>query len=69
MNEKEFNLIAYVIRGRKENAAQSFHFGYSQADIESALATINDLQDMMEYELAQEYSNFDRAKFKEACKL
>lgn len=69
MNQKEYNLIADVIRGRKENAAQSFHFGYSQADIEHTLATIADLQDMMEYELAREYSNFDREKFREACKI
>lgn len=61
--------VAHVIQGRKENAAQSFHFGYSQSDIERALATISDLQDMMEYEFAQMHSDFDRLKWREACKL
>lgn len=67
MNQKEYNLIADVIRGRKENAIWSLHFDYSQSDIDHALATIADLQDMMAYELAHTYSNFDRDKFIKAC--
>ena len=69
MNQKEYNLIADVIRGRKENAAQSYNFGYSLADIERALNIIGDLQDFMSYELEREYSNFDPKKFKEACSI
>lgn len=69
MNQKEYNLIADVIRGRKENAAQSYHFGYSQNDIEHALATISDLEDFMAYELKREYSNFNEQMFRKACKL
>lgn len=68
MNRKEYMIIADVIRGRKINATESKHFGYSDKEIEGWLAVINDLQDMMEYELAQNYSNFDRVKFREACK-
>lgn len=68
MNQKEFNLIAEVIRGRKENAAQSFHFGYSQQDIEHALLTIKDLQDFLAYEF-RAYPAFDEAKFTQACAI
>lgn len=60
---------AHVIRGRKENATQSFHFGYSQNDIERALAIINDLADMMGYEFSQMHSDFDWVKWREAVTL
>lgn len=69
MNQKEYDLIASVIRGRKVNAQESFHFGYSQKSIDHALNTIADLEDMMAYELAQTYSSFDRKKFHQACKM
>lgn len=69
MNQKEYNLIAEVIRGRKENTAQSYHFGYSQQDIERGLAIISDLEDFMAYELKRTYSNFNEQMFREVCKL
>lgn len=68
MNRREYMIIAEVIRERKENAHEWIHFGYSQAEVEAALATINDLQDHMVYRLKEEYANFDEAKFVEACK-
>lgn len=67
VNQKEFESIAGVIRGRKINFIESKHFGYSDDEINGWLAVIEDLQDMMEYELAQTYPNFDRLKFKKAC--
>ena len=66
MNQKEYNLIGSVIRGRKENAAQSYHFGYSQKEIEGMLLVIQDLEDHMASELHRTYDSFDLAKFREA---
>ena len=68
MNQKEYNLIAYVIRARKENALQMAAFGYSEQDITAAINVIDDLQWFMSYELANTYSNFDGKKFEEMCK-
>lgn len=67
MNQKEYELIADVIRGRKINSIESKHFGYNQNEIDSWLAVIEDLQDMMEYELAMNSHKFDRKKFRKAC--
>lgn len=70
MNQKEYELIAEVIRGRKINATQSAHFGYSQKEIEDWLAVLTDLQDFMAYELARNYpKTFDHDKFIKACGL
>lgn len=69
MNQKEYNLIAYVIRDRKQNSVNSLQYGYSQDEVNSELATIADLQDHMAMELAREYSTFDKEKFTEACRI
>ena len=69
MNQKEYEIIAGVIRGRKQNALDSLHFGYTQEQVDGWLLTIADLQDMMAYELSQEYSTFDRDKFLKACEV
>ena len=68
MNQKEYNLIAYVIRARKENALQCAAFGYSEQDIKQAINVIDDLQWFMSYELANTYKNFDGKKFEEMCR-
>lgn len=68
MNRREFIIIAEVIRELKENAHEWIHYGYSLAEVESAMATINDLQDHMVYRLKEEYPKFDESKFIEACK-
>lgn len=69
MNQKEYELIADVIRDRKENATRSKAFGYSDREIESWLAVLNDFQDMLAYRLGKEYASFDSEKFNQACKL
>jgi len=68
MNQKEYELIAYVIRSRKENINQCAAFGYSERDITAARDVLEDLQWFMSYELANTYSNFDGKKFEELCK-
>lgn len=68
MNQKEYELIAYVIRARKENALASAASGYSEQDSKQAINVIDDLQWFMSYQLANTYSNFDGKKFEELCK-
>lgn len=67
MTKKDYEVIAYVINGRIENAKLSLHFGYSDEDISHALNTLSDLADMMAYEFSLDNSKFDRDKFLTAC--
>lgn len=60
MNQKEYELIAHVIRSRKE-----FNLG---AENDEAYNEVDELQWLMSYELANTYSNFDGKKFEELCK-
>ena len=69
MNQKEYNLIANVIRDRKKNAENGIHFGYSRREIDHALNTLADLQDILVYELRNTYDNFDEAKFTNICSI
>jgi hypothetical protein len=65
MNQKEYELIAYVIRARKENINQCAAFGYSERDITAARDVLDDLQWFMSYELANTYDNFDGKMFED----
>lgn len=67
MTKKHYSIVADTIKGRIENAELSFHFGYSKEDIKHATDTLEDLADMMAYELAQYDSKFDKDKFLKAC--
>lgn len=67
MTKKDYEVIAYVINERIENAKLSLHFGYSDEDISHALNTLSDLADMMAYEFSLDNSKFDRDKFLKAC--
>lgn len=67
MTKKDYELVAYVINGRVENAKESMHFGYTKEDISHALNTLSDLVDMMAYEFSLDNSKFDQYKFKKAC--
>lgn len=68
MNQKEYDTIAKVIKGRKANTMQLQHLNYSERDIDNMLATLNDLQEFMASALMYEYpKTFDANKFHQAC--
>jgi len=67
MTKKDYELIASVIKGRMDNAIESYHFGYSDKDIQHATNTLADLADFMAYELSQDNPRFDRQRFLQAC--
>jgi len=69
MNQKEYELIAEVIRQRKENASQLYKLGYSEDQIMLVLNTIEDLQQFLTSKMSITYRNFDIGKFTAACEL
>lgn len=67
MNQKEYELIASVIKGRRANTRNLDKLGWSADEVDAGLDVLADFTDFITAELARNYANFDRDKFLTAC--
>lgn len=70
MNQKEYEVVAGVIKGRIDNAKHLNKIGWSDDDIATAIEILEDLISFMVNEFDHTYpKTFDSIKFLRACGL
>jgi hypothetical protein len=70
MNQKEYELIAGVIKQRIFNTKRLSKLGWTEKELNAGLAVLEDLTIFLAYELGRKYpKTFDREKFMKACGL